>query len=71
MTKNLKAKSMAGNFTMDTAVCNYIRLVSYQLDYLQKNYKDIAQNCIEDYQKEIAVAEALLKQLRSARRAYR
>lgn len=64
MAKNLKVKSMADVCVLDIALCNYIQLSSNQLDWLQKNHKDVAQGNIEDYQEKIAAAKGLLKQLR-------
>lgn len=65
MAKNLVVKSMADVCVLDIALCNYIQLYSKQLDWLQKNHKDVAQGNIEDYQEKIAAAKGLLKQLRS------
>lgn len=50
MAKNLVVKSMADVCVLDIALCNYIQLYSNQLDWLQKNHKDVAQGNIEDYQ---------------------
>lgn len=61
MAKNLKVKSMADVCVLDIALCNYIQHARNQLDWLQKNHKDVAQGNIEDYQE----AKGLLKQLRS------
>ncbi len=66
MAKNLVVKSMADVCVLDIALCNYIQHArSNQLDWLQKNHKDVAQGNIEDYQEKIAAAKGLLKQLRS------
>lgn len=65
MAKNLVVKSMADVCVLDIALCNYIQHVRNQLDWLQKNHKDVAQGNIEDYQEKIAAAKGLLKQLRS------
>ena len=65
MAKNLVVKSMADVCVLDIELCNYIQLYSNQLDWLQKNHKDVAQGNIEDYQEKIAAAKGLLKQLRS------
>lgn len=64
MAKNLKVKSMADVCVLDIALCNYIQHAHNQLDWLQKNHKDVAQGNIEDYQEKIAAAKSLLKQLR-------
>lgn len=65
MAKNLVVKSMADVCVLDIALCNYIQHARNQLDWLQKNYNDVAQGNIEDYQEKIAAAKGLLKQLRS------
>lgn len=65
MAKNLKVKSMADVCVLDIALCNYIQHARNQLDWLQKNHKDVAQGNIEDYQEKITAAKGLLKQLRS------
>lgn len=65
MAKNLVVKSMADVCVLDIALCNYIQHTRNQLDWLQKNHKDVAQGNIEDYQEKIAAAKGLLKQLRS------
>lgn len=56
---------MADVCVLDIALCNYIQHARNQLDWLQKNHKDVAQGNIEDYQEKIAAAKGLLKQLRS------
>ncbi|WP_293850761.1 hypothetical protein [uncultured Phascolarctobacterium sp.] len=65
MAKNLVVKSMADVCVLDIALCNYIQHARNQLDWLQKNYNDVAQGNIEDYQEKIAAAKGMLKQLRS------
>lgn len=65
MAKNLVVKSMADVCVLDIALCNYIQHARNQLDWLQKNYNDVAQGNIEDYQEKIAAAKGLLKQLRN------
>lgn len=65
MAKNLVVKSMADVCVLDIALCNYIQHTRNQLEWLQKNHKDVAQGNIEDYQEKIAAAKGLLKQLRS------
>lgn len=64
MAKNLVVKSMADVCVLDIALCNYIQHTRNQLDWLQKNHKDVAQGNIEDYQEKIAAAKGLLQQLR-------
>ena len=53
MAKNLVVKSMADVCVLDIALCNYIQHTRNQLDWLQKNHKDVAQGNIEDIRKKL------------------
>ena len=50
MAKNLVVKSMADVCVLDIALCTYIQYYRNQVDWLQKNHKDVAQGNIENYQ---------------------